>query len=117
MKSSGRNPTEPGTILRSIMGNSVPLESAIVQRIMRYLNVRPGVWAVKIHGDGYTRRGVPDIIGSAYGRAFALEVKRPGVGVLSESQKHELQKLANAGALVAVVESLEDALKVLGIEQ
>ncbi len=93
----------------------VPLESAIVKRIMRRLEIEPGCWAVKIHGTAMGKRGVPDILGSYCGRAFALEVKRPDVGVVSESQKYQLQKLANAGAKAAVVESVEDALEVLGI--
>lgn len=98
------------------MGETVPLESAIVNRIMRRLNIEPGMWAIKTHGSPMSRNGTPDIIGSFMGRAFALEVKRPKVGVVSESQKYQMQKLANAGALVAVVEGMEDALAVLGVD-
>lgn len=93
----------------------IPLESAIVQRIIRKLNSSPDLWAIKIHGGPGGARGVPDIIGSHRGRMFALEVKRPEVGRLSESQKYQLQKLADSGALCAVVESVEDVVEVLGL--
>lgn len=62
------------------------------------------------------RAGVPDILGAHYGRMFGLEVKSPGAlrGV-TRLQQYEMQKMANAGVLVAVVESVQDALTVLGI--
>lgn len=94
---------------------AVPLESAIVRRIMRKLQTVPGCWAIKVHGSGMGKIGVPDIIGSYCGRMFALEVKRPQLGVVSPIQKYQMEKLANAGALVAVVESLEDVIAVMGL--
>lgn len=97
------------------MSDAIPLESAIVKRIVRRLEREPGCWLIKTHGSVMGRRGVPDILGCYMGRMFALEVKRPEVGKVSESQRHEMGKLANAGAFVAVVESLEDAIGVLGL--
>lgn len=61
------------------------------------------------------RAGVPDIVGCYQGRMFALEVKAPGgKHPVTPIQKYEMQKMANAGARVAVIESVEDALAVLG---
>lgn len=82
---------------------------------MKRLQREPGVWLVKYHGDEMSRAGVPDILGCLYGRMFGLEVKRPDEGVVAPIQRYEMQKMANAGAKVAVVESVEDALAALGI--
>lgn len=87
-------------------------ESVIVSEILRELNSIPGCYAVKIHGDPYLRKGTPDILGSYRGHAFALEVKRPG-GKPTTLQIHELGKWMEAGALIGVVSSVEDAKRAL----
>lgn len=94
---------------------TIPLERAIVDRITRRLKDEPSIWLLKVHGSSFGRRGIPDIIGCLSGQMFALEVKRPSVGRVSPSQMHNMMKMADAGAVVAVVESVEDALEVLGL--
>lgn len=58
-------------------------------------------------------RGVPDIVGCLDGRFFALEVKRPKVGRLSEMQKHVIKQIEDAGGAVGVVYSVEDVRRLL----
>lgn len=98
------------------MGSVVPMEAAIVRRILKRLEAEsPMIWCMKTHGSGMGRRGIPDIIGVFNGMMFALEVKRPGGGVVAPLQRWELSKIAAARGVAAVVESVEDAEEVLGL--
>lgn len=85
---------------------------SVVVPILRWLNSQPGVKAINIHGSVYQERGTPDILGSWRGRVFALEVKRPG-GRVAPIQERRLREWAAAGAVSAVVCSLEDCRAVL----
>lgn len=86
-------------------------EAAITEAIIRWLRAR-GAHVIKTYGGPY-RRGLPDLIGVYRGRALALEVKRPG-GKPTPLQEHELGRWAAAGALVAVVTSVEDVKRLIG---
>ena len=86
-------------------------EAAITEAIIRWLRAR-GAHVIKTYGGPY-RRGLPDLIGVYRGRALALEVKRPG-GKPTPLQEHELSRWAAAGALVAVVTSVEDVKQLIG---
>jgi len=57
-----------------------------------------------------SRVGVPDFVGSWRGRAFGLEVKKPG-GKPSTEQQGELAWMRKAGAVVGVVFSKEEAVE------
>jgi hypothetical protein len=68
-------------------GLPAPKESAIVGRILKYLNSKPGVKAIKLHGDAYSVAGTPDIsvhsedvrtTRASSAIPMLLEVKRPG---------------------------------------
>jgi hypothetical protein len=87
-------------------------ERAIVASILRTLNAIQGCRAVKSHGSVYARRGEPDIRGSIHGRAFFLEVKRPGAKP-TPIQESELAAWRRAGAAAEVVHSIAEALAVL----
>lgn len=69
-----------------------------------------GKW-IKIHGSAMQERGLPDILGTLRGRTVALEVKVPGEE-LTPLQAFQLRQLAAAGAITAVVVSVEGALEV-----
>jgi len=58
------------------------------------------------------RPGVPDVFAIMQGRAYGLELKAPG-GALSAAQETALADLAAAGAVVAVVDSLDSAIRQL----
>ena len=85
-----------------------PRESSIVTSIMKELR-RRGAMVIKIHGDPYMPGGTPDLIGCAFGRCFALEVKRPGEKPRA-LQVQQLEKWGKAGAMVGVVTSVKEAV-------
>lgn len=87
-------------------------ESAIVRAIIARLNAIPGCLARKRHGNAYSVAGDPDITGCYYGRHFELEVKRPD-GRLTALQEQRLAEWTRAGARVAVVTTVEDAVAVV----
>lgn len=94
------------------MAKNVPLESTIVNSILRWLNKQPGVKAEKTHGGRYGKAGKPDITGCVRGQRFELEVKRPG-GKPTKLQLKTLKEWEEAGSIAAVVYSLEDAKQAL----
>ncbi len=87
-------------------------EKAIVNSIMRYLEKLPGCYVVKTHGSIYSA-GQPDLLGCYQGRTLALEVKRPG-GKPTPLQLAVLKKWEAAGAIAAVVHSVEEVKEILG---
>jgi hypothetical protein len=85
-------------------------ESRLQRNIRAALELQfPGSVWFKYHGGPFTRAGVPDLLGVVYGRFIALEVKRPGERA-SRIQRHVQKRLANAGAIVGVVTSVDEAL-------
>jgi len=90
-------------------------EKAAVQQILRYLNSIPRCLARKRWGGGMGVAGDPDITGCINGRHFELEVKRLGQAPtpLQEKRLHEWKQ---AGAVTAVVRSVEDVRTVLETE-
>lgn len=89
-------------------------EAAITRKILHTLRALPDTWAMKIHGSQYQDVGTPDILGCHQGRMFALEVKRPGKRP-TVVQAATLSRWAEAGAVVAVVHDVDEALRALGI--
>ena len=59
------------------------------------------------HTSPFARNGVSDILGVYRGQFVALEVKRPGVGRLSEKQKFFIDKIKLHEGRAAVVDSVE----------
>ena len=82
---------------------------SVVTPIMRWLNAIPGCKVINIHGGIYTERGTPDIIGSYFGRVVVFEAKDTG-GVPSRQQEIRIEQWKRAGAIAAIVWSLEDAV-------
>ena len=88
-----------------------PRETAVVRAIMRALRER-GAKVIKTHGGPFTPTGTPDLIGCVNGRAFVLEVKRPGQRP-RRIQEYELEQWRKAGAAAGAVTSVEEALAVV----
>jgi len=89
-----------------------PLESKVTKSIMAYLK-RRGVWCFKVAGGPMQQRGVPDIICCVNGSFVALEVKRPGMGRLTELQALTIERIRDAGGVAEVVTSVEEAAAVI----
>ena len=87
-------------------------EGQIQQEIDDFLaSLGPRVWYVRCRMDvptTFTREGIPDIIGGAFGTPFAWEVKVPGKKPTKE-QRNELYWANCAGFKTAVIHSLEEA--------
>ena len=89
-----------------------PLESSIVNRILKWLTKQPNCYAEKTHGGRWGRAGKPDITGCIKGRRFELEVKRPGAKP-TKLQLEALKKWKEAGAIAEVVTSVEEIKTIL----
>lgn len=92
----------------------VPLESAIVRSILRYLNGLPECRARKVAGSE-KRAGEPDIDCVCKGRALKLEVKRPEPFGRKPTtlQAETMAAWHRAGAVTGVVRSLDDVKELL----
>jgi hypothetical protein len=87
-------------------------ETSIKDSIQSYLH-SVGAWEVKIWGNQYMRKGIPDILCCYKGRFIALEIKRPGE-VPDKLQKYELEQIRKAGGITEVVFSKNDVKEIMG---
>jgi len=85
----------------------MPLEKAIVAKVMATAK-RLGWMALKIHGNAYQMKGLPDVLVLRDGRAAWMEVKRPGHEP-TRIQDHRMRELIQAGCPCSVVHSAGDA--------
>ncbi len=92
-----------------------PNEKAIVRRIVKVLNSIPGCVARKRWGGVMGVAGDPDLTGCLRGRHLEFEVKRPGHRP-TPLQTKRLEEWTHAGAVVAVVTSVEEVRSVLTSE-
>lgn len=90
-------------------------ENRLKKRICDALNEKPKTKAIPLHGSAYSESGTPDILCISKGIPFLLEVKLPGESPTKIQDFRHIQWL-DAGAHVAVVRSLGDALDVVGFE-
>lgn len=90
-----------------------PLEAKVTKLIMAFLKKQPGVWCFKVAGGPMQQRGVPDIICSVNGAFVALEVKRPGIGRLTDLQALTIERIREAGGVAEVVTSVGEAAAVI----
>jgi hypothetical protein len=97
---------------RAANAGGPPLESKVTKAIMAYLKGR-GVWCFKVAGGPMQQRGVPDIICCVDGAFVALEVKRPGLGRLTDLQALTIERIRDAGGVAEVVTSVDEAAAVL----
>ena len=93
------------------------MEKAVVARIMAALKKIPGVVVRKRHGTAMGVAGDPDLYGSIRGRHFEIEVKRPGDpgSIPTELQTRRIEEWRDAGAMVGIARSVEDALAILDV--
>jgi len=94
-------------------------ETRLVKRIKRAIEERlgSGAFVFKVHGGPFQQAGLPDLIGCVNGLFIALEVKHPDQShPVSKIQQHIIDRITAAGGTAAVVESVEDALYVLGLD-
>lgn len=106
------------------------LERNIQNQVIRTLNRIQGVIAFEVfNGAKYSVKlrsflkndptlrppGIPDIFGGAFGKAFAIEMKRPGIlgrrkGVTKDEQKEMHARLRSLGYEVEICYTLQEAV-------
>ena len=87
-------------------------ESRLTKKILDVLNRIPRTKAIKLHGSRYSVAGTPDLLVVSDGKALLLEVKTAS-GRTTPIQDVQLRQWRDAGALVATVRSVDDAVDVV----
>jgi Holliday junction resolvase len=86
-------------------------EAELVKKIVKTLCEQPLTEAMKIHGDMYQERGIPDILCCHKGKFYAFEVKRPGKEKnVSKYQELKLSRIRKARGIAVVISSMDEAL-------
>ena len=66
-------------------------EKSIENKIKQYLS-KLNVYHYKVHGNGFQRSGIPDIIACINGKFLGLEIKKPG-GIVSKLQNINIENI------------------------
>lgn len=72
-------------------------EAEVVRKAIALLNSQPGVYCLRTHGGSFQQKGTPDIMGSAHGHFFAIEMKKSAREKPTDAQKYNLRKFEEAG--------------------
>ena len=86
-------------------------EKSIENQIKKYLVINK-IYHYKVHGNGFQRSGIPDIIACINGRFVGIEVKKPG-GIVSNLQKINIAEINKSNGVGIVVYSFEEAKQVI----
>lgn len=93
-------------------GLNLLTEAELQKRVLKYAR-NNGIFARKLVAVNY--RGFPDILLAYGGYILFLELKTPnGTGVLSKLQKATLAEMQKAGLQIAVADTYDDAIRVIG---
>lgn len=94
------------------MSRSNNLESSIQSEIIKYLEAQ-GHFPIRVSRSNVS--GMPDLIACIRpaGLFMAIEVKRPGDGVVSALQSRAIRKIIEIGGRAIVAYSVEDVKKAL----
>lgn len=76
-------------------------EKTFENKVKSYLKSK-NVWFVKFFANGYTQKGVPDLLCCANGRFLAIEIKREG-GRATPLQLYTIDKIKHAGGVALVL--------------
>lgn len=76
-------------------------EKRFEQKIKQYFKTR-GIWYVKYFANGYTKRGIPDILACVNGYFLGLELKAPR-GRPSEVQLWTIRRINRSGGYACVL--------------
>ena len=92
-------------------------EAELTRDCVRRLNKLHNCFAVKVHGNPYQRRGLPDIVGCYEGDFFGIEMKLPGrQRRLTPIQKANLDKIRAAGGLAGMATNYRECLEIIDVE-
>jgi Holliday junction resolvase len=74
---------------------------------MALLKKQPQTWAIRYHNSGWTRRGIPDIVGCVHGRFFAIEAKTQS-GRATKAQHYIASLIRSAGGAYLEARNTEE---------
>lgn len=86
----------------SHMGN----EKVLQNKAIKYLKER-SIYYIKVHNNGYMRKGIPDLIICYGGQFIAVELKSLQ-GKVSSSQAIELDAIVRSNGQAYVINSIEE---------
>jgi Holliday junction resolvase len=91
-------------------------ETRVVKKIKEGLQkLYPNCFFFKVHGSGYQKSGIPDLIGCINGLFIGIEVKdskNKSYGA-TELQLHIIELIEGAGGIAGVATSLEEAKELI----
>ena len=76
-------------------------EKTFETKIKEFLNDQ-GAWYVKFFANGYTKKGIPDILACVNGYFVGIEVKAQN-GTVKPIQEYHLKKIRKAGGFAFVL--------------
>lgn len=93
------------------MINTKVSEKNIENKIKNYLK-QHDIYYFKVHGNGFMRAGIPDIVACINGKFVGIEVKRPG-GKASPLQLINIENIIKNKGFAYIVYSFEEAKKII----
>ncbi len=82
-------------------------EKQLENKMKGYLKSK-NIYHFKVHGNGFMRAGIPDLICCVKGLFVAIEVKRPdGKGKLSKLQEINIEQIQESGGIAIAFSSYE----------
>lgn len=79
----------------------MPQEKSFENKVKSFLKSK-NIWFVKFFANGFTKKGVPDLLCCVDGRFLAIEIKAKN-GHPSELQKYQIQKIKDSGGLAIIL--------------
>lgn len=85
-------------------------EGQLSRKIQKWIGENfPQFFLFKVNGNGYQKKGIPDLIGCYEGRFIALEIKLPGGSYgATKLQLERIRQIREAGGVADVVTSIEE---------
>lgn len=88
-------------------------EADLSKKVLQWMNKQPGCFAWKLHVDQYNQVGLPDIHACYLGHYVAIELKRSAEHKPTPMQLHRMGELNKAGAITAIVYTLEQVQELI----
>ena len=89
-------------------------EKQLENRMKKYLSNK-NIYHFKVHGNGFMRSGIPDLICCINGRFVAIEIKRPdGKGKVSKLQEIEMDRIKKSDGIAVVMDNYNEFVKFIG---
>nr|DAX70216.1 MAG TPA: Nuclease [Caudoviricetes sp.] len=86
-------------------------EKQLENRMKKYLSNK-NIYHFKVHGNGFMRSGIPDLICCVNGHFVAIEIKRPdGKGKVSKLQEIEMDRIKRSDGIAVVMNNYDEFVK------